>query len=443
MSELAQFFRLRFLPVLVLFGFVWCFATSSHRIVTPFSPGFGSSSLSFAMPPWPGESVRAELTRLQEQTGLSLVRVADGVQVVLFSHPAMVKANGLPVKAKTLPEGVGPGPGVMSPDGTEIAFAVHPGLRGPAHLGISRTDGSEFREYLNLQYQNLGDDLCWSYDKSKLAMTVWNTESVPNRNPTLQIVDLSSGSTHEIDGQGSVSSQCWSPDGKQLVYEAGENVQMYDVQANRSNLIAQGRHPTWSPDGNWIALLDHDTYYKIRPSGADKQVLFKKWHSQSGLWWSPDSRLVAYVSQAGILEGGFSLDVESYWLRVRRLKDGAETRVAGEYANYQWVASTELFRAAQSYLSRAPGVPDQSINKVGLVGQVAKPGEYPLQAGETILQLLAAAGGLTPSAKADSITIVRLENKKHMRRLPFDFNKALQHREGDISLLPGDVVLVP
>jgi hypothetical protein len=441
MRGLAQSFGIRLLLMLVVFGCVSNIVETNHCANAVLEFGLCSPAVTLAAPPLPGESVSAELARLQEQTGLSLVRVADAVQVVLFSRSLMIKADGLPAKAKLLPDGTGPGE--MSPDGDEIAFAVRPGLRGPAHLGISRTDGSEFREYLNLQYQNLGDDLCWSYDKSKLAMTVRNTESVPNRNPTLQIVDLSSGNTQEIDSQGSVSSQCWSPDGKQLVYEAREHVQMYDVQANRSNLIAQGRHPTWSPDGNWIALLEHDTYYKISPSGTERQVLFKKWHSQSGLWWSPDSRLVAYVSQAGILEGGFSLDVESYWLRVRRLKDGAETRVAGESANYQWVANTELFRAAQTYLSRAPGVPDQGIHKVGLVGQVAKPGEYPLQAGETILQLLAAAGGLTPSAKADSITIVRLENKKHMRRVSFDFNKALQHREDDISLLPGDVVLVP
>jgi hypothetical protein len=442
MSELAQFSRLRFLLVLVLFGFVWCFATSNHRMVTPFGPEFGSSSLSFAMPPWPGESVRAELTRLQEQTGLSLVRVTDAVRVVLFSHPAMIKTNGLPVKAKALPDGTGPGE--MSPDGAEIAFAVRPGLRGPAHLGISRTDGSEFREYPNLQYQNLWDDLCWSYDKSKLAMTVRNTGSVPDRNPTLQIVDLSSGNTQEIDNRGSVTSQCWSPDGKQLVYEAGDSVQLYDLEANQLHVLAQGKHPTWSPDGNWITFLDHDLYNEVRPSGIEKHALFKTWHSESGLWWSPDSRFVAYVSQAGILEGGFlPSDAEIYYLRVRRLEDNSETRVLGEYSHFQWVASMELFRAAQSSLLQAPGAPVQNINRVGVVGQVAKPGEYPLEDSETVLQLLAAAGGLTPTAKGDSISIVRLENKKQVRHIPFNFNKAQQGGEKDISLQPGDVVRVP
>jgi hypothetical protein len=59
-----------------------------------------------------------------------------------------------------------------------------------------------------------------------------------------------------------------------------------------------------------------------------------------------------------MMEGGFSLDVETYWLRARRLKDNSETHVAGEYANYQWVANKELFSAAQSNIGQpAAGAP--------------------------------------------------------------------------------------
>ncbi len=420
MSQFARLFGLRVVLVLIVF----------------------ISVSSMAARPWPGESVRTELAQLQEQTGLSLVWVAGGaVQVVLFSHQSMVEANRVPVKAKWLPDGAGPG--AMSPDGTEVAFAVRREQPGPAHLGISRTDGTDFREYPNLQYQNLWDNVCWSYDKSMLAMTVRNMESVLNRDPSLQIVNVSSGDTQEMVSQGSVTSQCWSPDGKQLVYEVGESVQVYDVVANRSRLLAQGKHPTWSPDGNWITFLSEDTYYEIRPFGTERQVLFKKWRSQSGLWWSPDSRFVAYESQAGLLEGGFSLDVESYWLRVRRLKDNSESRVAGSgNESFQWVSNLELFRAAQSNIGQPPSVRPEFAGKVFLVGEVAKQGWYPLEGGGTILQVLAAAGGLAPSAKADSIYILRTVNKKQLR-IRFHYKKALQGREKDIPLQPGDFVEVP
>jgi hypothetical protein len=266
--------------------------------------------------------------------------------------------------------------------------------------------------------------------------------SAVNRNPSLQIVNVSSGETQEIDSQGLITSQCWSPDGKHLVYEAGENVRVYDVEDKRSRVLVPGKYPTWSPDGNWIAFLDHGRYSTIRPSGTERHVLFKKWHSQSALWWSPDSRFVAYLSQAGMLEGGFSLDVETYWLRARRLKDNSETRVAGEYGDYQWVANAELFRAAQSNIDQPPSVRPEFVGKVFLVGQVAKQGWYPLERGATILQVLAAAGGLTPTAKADSIYITRTENKKQVR-IPFHYKKAQQGGEKDIALQSGDVVLVP
>ena len=81
--------------------------------------------------------------------------------------------------------------------------------------------------------------------------------------------------------------------------------------------------------------------------------------------------------------------------------------------------------------------------KVFLVGNVSKQGSYPLEGGETILQLLAASGGLGPFAKGDSIYILRTENNKQVR-IPFQYRKALKGRmKEDIPLQPGDVIVVP
>ena len=81
--------------------------------------------------------------------------------------------------------------------------------------------------------------------------------------------------------------------------------------------------------------------------------------------------------------------------------------------------------------------------KVYLVGNVSKQGEFSLEGGETALQLLAGAGGVSPFAKADSIYILRLVNNKQVR-IPFQFKKALKGRtKDDVILQPGDVVVVP
>jgi polysaccharide biosynthesis/export protein len=81
--------------------------------------------------------------------------------------------------------------------------------------------------------------------------------------------------------------------------------------------------------------------------------------------------------------------------------------------------------------------------KVYLVGNVSKQGSYPLDGDETVMQLLAASGGVGPFAKADSIYILRNENNKQVR-IPFQYKKALKGRtKEDILLQPGDVIVVP
>jgi polysaccharide export outer membrane protein len=81
--------------------------------------------------------------------------------------------------------------------------------------------------------------------------------------------------------------------------------------------------------------------------------------------------------------------------------------------------------------------------KVYLVGNVSKQGAFSLEGGETVLQLLATAGGVNPFGKADSIYILRTENKKQIR-IPFQYKKALKGRmKDDVILQPGDVVVVP
>lgn len=349
MSELAQFLRLRRVLAFVLFGGVSCLADTTPRVAATFDLGLGSPSLSSAAPPLAGESVRAELARMQRQTGLSLVLIDDTIGVLILSrHPR--------TKDIKLPDG-GEG-GEISRDGTEFAFSISRGIG--SHLAISRIDGTQLLEYPNIETAAGG--MCWSYDKSRLALRAGSFGKTrdleselaahEHQRPSLIIVDTRSGETEVVDGQGSVDSQCWSPDDKQLVYESAGEARLYDVGEHRSRVIAEGKHPTWSPDGNRIAFLQDDRYYATGPSGTEKQVLFKNFHPRSGLFWSTDSRFVAYVSQSKFFECGFALDVETYCLRVRRLRDNSEWRVtpSNEECRCQWVTNTDLARDTTSNL---------------------------------------------------------------------------------------------
>jgi hypothetical protein len=67
----------------------------------------------------------------------------------------------------------------------------------------------------------------------------------------------------------------------------------------------------------------------------------------SGLYWSPDSRFVAYIYQ-----DSFGL-TEFYHLMVRRLQDNSDDWVANGVLcciNYQWVKNEQLVRHVKSEL---------------------------------------------------------------------------------------------
>jgi Tol biopolymer transport system component len=163
----------------------------------------------------------------------------------------------------------------------------------------------------------------------------------------LEIFNLGSGVDQTVaPSVKELTSQCWSSDDKKIVYEAGDGVRIYEVGNDKSSTVLApgGKEPTWSPDGNWIAFREGDTFYEIRPDGRDKRKLFHRRDVYTPLWWSPDSRLVAYVALVP-----FAID-DFYRLRVRRLEDNsddwvAEGQIAGEY---QWLISPRLVKQAGS-----------------------------------------------------------------------------------------------
>jgi polysaccharide export outer membrane protein len=82
--------------------------------------------------------------------------------------------------------------------------------------------------------------------------------------------------------------------------------------------------------------------------------------------------------------------------------------------------------------------------KVFVMGEVVKPGTYPLTAPTTVLQLLGAAGGPTAFADSKDISIVRTIGEKTVR-LPFNYKEVARGRkmEQNVMLRPGDTVIIP
>lgn len=267
-------------------------------------------------------SARKELEQLQAKYGLALEFVDERGRISILSFHDRVFA----ARSK---ESVGSS-GRVTRDGK---YAALWGGAEPLSLAIVGLEGNKLKKYPGTR----GYPLCWSFDGFRLVL------QTPELG--LQGMDVKTGAIQDLPIEGSpeeevVTSQCGSPDGKRIVYRSKDGyVSVYEFATSTSKALAKGLNPTWSPDGNWIAYRDGDMYYAIHPSGEGRKKLFHKRRAISGLWWSPDSRFVAYIHEDLISLLGYSR------VMVRRLADGSEEWVAqgvGAGDSFQWVQNPEL-----------------------------------------------------------------------------------------------------
>ena len=87
-------------------------------------------------------------------------------------------------------------------------------------------------------------------------------------------------------------------------------------------------------------------------------------------------------------------------------------------------------------------VRDIRSRKVYLVGKVGRPGAVSLTSPETVLQLLAEAGGPSQLAKPQKMYILRNDGDKQ-KRIDFNYKKALAGTQPDVDVMVGDIVVVP
>jgi polysaccharide export outer membrane protein len=102
--------------------------------------------------------------------------------------------------------------------------------------------------------------------------------------------------------------------------------------------------------------------------------------------------------------------------------------------------------AARKYIVGAEAtviVKEIHSRKVYVVGEVGKPGPFPLGGEMTVLQAIANAGGLLEHANRGDIVIVR-KTAGAERRFKFNYNDVLKGKkaEQNIALQPGDTILV-
>jgi polysaccharide export outer membrane protein len=84
-------------------------------------------------------------------------------------------------------------------------------------------------------------------------------------------------------------------------------------------------------------------------------------------------------------------------------------------------------------------------NKVYVIGQVQKPGDFVVNPRVDVMQALSMAGGATPFAALGDIMILRRTDTGQQQALPFKYTDVVRGRnlQQNIVLQAGDVVVVP
>jgi len=82
--------------------------------------------------------------------------------------------------------------------------------------------------------------------------------------------------------------------------------------------------------------------------------------------------------------------------------------------------------------------------RVYILGEMTRPGAYPLLPGMTVLQALSSAGGFTPFANMKKIYVLRSDGGKQ-EKFPFNYKEVVKGKNADqnIVLKAGDQIVVP
>jgi polysaccharide export outer membrane protein len=89
-------------------------------------------------------------------------------------------------------------------------------------------------------------------------------------------------------------------------------------------------------------------------------------------------------------------------------------------------------------------VRQSNSRRIYTIGNVSRPGPYPLEADMTVLQALSVAGGFTEWADRKYVMVIRRANgKETMLRFNYQDFIAGKNLENNYILAPGDTIVVP
>ena len=182
-----------------------------------------------------------------------------------------------------------------------------------------------FSLFIVFETSIMGQKPMSSANDSKIIFTSWDDT---NSNIYVMYPD-GTGLDKLTNNEYNYFSPDWSPNGKQIVYVASETKDLYIMTAdgeNKVNITKTPEYavacPSWDPNGEKIVymasrdneLLEYDIY-AINSNGTGKIRLTSRGQFNGFPEWSPDGKLIAFVTD---VNGSFELFIMN--------SDGTEQR---------------------------------------------------------------------------------------------------------------------
>jgi polysaccharide export outer membrane protein len=85
------------------------------------------------------------------------------------------------------------------------------------------------------------------------------------------------------------------------------------------------------------------------------------------------------------------------------------------------------------------------VSRVFIVGNIKKPGSYPMRDGAetTVLKLIALAEGLSPYASKQAYIMRRDDSSGHKQEIRVELHKIMQRKTEDVALAANDILYIP
>lgn len=164
-------------------------------------------------------------------------------------------------------------------------------------------------------------------------------------------------------------------------------------------------------------------------SNAETYVIGTEDVLSVNVWKEPDISRTVPVRPDGKITLPLIGEIQAGGLTPHKLQDN----IASGLSSY--VASPEVTVIVEQVKSL----------KFNIVGEISKPGSYPLSEPTTVLDAIALGGGLRDFAKGSHIYVLRSQTDGTHATLPFDYKQVIKGKKlsQNIILHPGDTVVVP